>query len=87
MNNKKLGTISILIKDRQSNADGVQKILTEAGHTILARLGVNVEPACIEHCTGLICVAAQGTDKEISDLCEKLNALNGIAAKASILTE
>lgn len=83
---KQLGTITILVEDRQSHAADVQQILTDNGHLISARLGVNVQPMCIEHCTGLIVVAIAATSKQIKDLTNKLNKLYGIVAKSSIVT-
>jgi len=86
-NKKHLATISILIEDRQTNAGKMQQLLTDHGHLIMARLGVNVQPACVAHCTGLISVAVKGTAKEINDLTKKLNRLYGIVAKNNIMTE
>ena len=88
VNSKKhLGVISILVKDRQSHAPDVQRILTENGHCILARLGVNVQRSCVEHCTGLITITVEGTAKEIKDLNDKIDGLYGIVAKYNIITD
>ena len=84
---KHLATITILVKDRQTHAKDVQQILTDSGHLVIARLGVNVQRACIEHCTGLITVAIEGTADEIGDLTKKLNDLYGIVAKACVMTD
>jgi len=84
---KHLATITILVKDRQTHAADMQRILTEQGHLIMARLGVNVAPMCIEHCTGLVTVAVKGTATEISELTKRLNDLYGIVAKACVMTE
>ena len=81
---KHLGTITILIKNRQTHAKDVQNILTDNGHMVMARLGVNVQKSCVENCTGLIAVAVEGTVKEINDLAKKLDDLYGIVAKPSI---
>lgn len=86
-NKKQLASITILIKDRQSHAKDVQQILTDSGHLIIARLGVNVQRACVENCTGLITIAVEATKKEISEITKKLNKLYGIAAKSSVMTE
>lgn len=86
-NKKQLGTITILVEDRQSHAADVQQLLTDHGHLISARLGVNVQPMCIEHCTGLIVVAISASTKQINDLTKQLNKLYGIVAKASIVTK
>lgn len=84
---KHLGTISILVKDRQSHAQDVQKILTESGHLIMARLGVNAQRSCVEHCHGLITVAVEGTADEIRHLAEKFDDFYGIVAKYHLMTE
>jgi len=69
------------------HAKDVQQILTENGHLVLARLGVNPQRACIEHCTGLITIAVEGTAQDINGLTKKLDGLYGIVAKAIIMTE
>ncbi len=84
---QQLGTITILVEDRQTHAKDMNQMLTEAGHIILARLGVNIQHTCVEHCTGLIVVAVNASSKEINDLAKKLNKLYGIVAKASIVTK
>lgn len=84
---KQLATITILVKDRQSHSKDVQQILSDYGHIIIARLGVNIQRACVDNCTGLIVVAVEATKKEINDLTKKLNKLYGIAAKSNIMTE
>ncbi len=84
---KHLAAITILVKDRQMHAKDVQRILTDKGHIILARLGVNVQRSCIEHCTGMITIAVEGTAKQINDLTKMLDELYGIVAKANIMTE
>ncbi|MEA2097479.1 MAG: hypothetical protein U9P70_00125 [Patescibacteria group bacterium] len=88
MNNKKhLATITILVKDRQTSSENVNKMLTENSHLIMSRMGVNVQRSCVENCTGIIAVAVEGTAKEINDLTKKLDKLYGIVAKASVMTE
>ena len=86
-NKKHLATITILVKDRQTHAKNVNKILTENGYLIMARLGVNVQHSCVKNCTGMITVVAEGTAKQINDLTKKLDKLYGIVAKANIMTE
>jgi metal-responsive CopG/Arc/MetJ family transcriptional regulator len=84
---KHLGTISILVKNRQAHAKEVQDILTENGHLIMARLGVNVQRSCVENCTGFITVAVEGTSAEIKGLADKIDSLYGIVSKYNILTD
>ncbi|MBU4256919.1 hypothetical protein KJ586_00250 [Patescibacteria group bacterium] len=87
LNKKQLAAITILVKDRQKHSNEVQRILTDSGHLIMARLGVNLQRACVENCAGLIVIAVEGTKKEINDLTKKLNKLYGIVAKANIMTD
>ena len=87
MDKKHLATISILVKDRQANSPELNQVLTDNGHLILARLGVNVQRHCIEHCTALITIVVEATAAEISQLTEKLDGLYGIVAKKNVLTE
>ena len=84
---KHLATITILVKDRQTHAKDVQQLLTDYGHLIMARLGVNLQRSCVKHCTGMITVAVEGTAQEINELVKKLDKLYGITAKASMMTE
>lgn len=84
---KHLGTITILVKDRQAHSTDVQSMLTGHGHLIMARLGVNVQRACVENCTGLITVVVEGTSAQIRKLEKELDGLYGIVAKACIITK
>jgi metal-responsive CopG/Arc/MetJ family transcriptional regulator len=76
-----LATITILVKDRQTQAPEVNRILTENGHLILARLGVNVQRYCVEHCTALITIVMEAEAREINRVTKELNDLYGIVAK------
>lgn len=87
MSKKQLGTITILIKDRQANVARVNKLLTDNGHLIMSRMGVNVARSCVAHCTGMITLALEATASDINSLTKKLNNLYGITAKASIMTK
>jgi putative iron-only hydrogenase system regulator len=82
-----LGTITIMLGDRTTHAQDVNKILSEAGHLIIARLGINVERTHVEHCSALITVVVEGSKKDITDLTKKLDKLYGVVAKSSIVTE
>ena len=83
---KHLATISILLKDRKDRAPLVNEILTNHGHLIISRLGVNVQRYCMEHCTAIITIVVEATAKEISTLTEEIDKLYGIVAKNNTLT-
>lgn len=82
-----LATISILATDRQAVSPELNKILTEAGHLIMSRLGVNVQRNCFEHCLGLIILAVEGEGPKIAELEQKLKALAHLNVKLSIMKE
>lgn len=86
MSKRHLATLSILLKDRQSQASDLQQILTDGGHLIMARLGVNVQPKCIEHCNGVIVLALDGNLKDIKAFTKKIDEIYGVVAKLSVLT-
>lgn len=82
-----LATISILASDRQAVSNDLNKILTDAGHLIMSRLGVNVQRNCFEHCLGLIILAVEGDGPKIAELEQKLKALPHLSVKLSIMKE
>ncbi len=80
-----LAAITILVKDRQTNAPEVNRILTENGHLIMARLGVNVQRQCFENCTAMVTVAVEASAKDIRRIAKELNDLYGIVAKECLM--
>ncbi len=74
-----------MVTDRQSNAGAMQDILTANGGLILARLGVNPQRSCLEHCSGVIVIIVEGEKKDIEDLAGVLDNLYGITAKSVII--
>jgi putative iron-only hydrogenase system regulator len=84
---KYLATISILIKDRHSNAMTLNQLLGEKSKYIITRMGYNVEPKCISNCLGIINLIVEGTNDEIEELNQQINALEGIKGEKIILTE
>lgn len=87
MSKTHLATISILVKDRQSHSADVNKLLTENGHLILCRMGINVQRHCIEHCTAIINIIVEADLYKIHELTHQLNDLYGVVAKENVLTE
>ncbi len=87
MAKRHLATLSILLKDRQSQAIDLQQILSDNSHLIMSRLGVNLQPKCIEHCNGVIVLALDGGLREIKALAKKIDEVYGVVAKLSVLTK
>lgn len=82
-----LATISILASDRQAVSSELNKVLTDAGHLIMSRLGVNVQRNCTEHCLGLIILAVEGDGPKIADLEQKLKAIPHLTIKLAVMKE
>ena len=80
-----LATITILVKDREKNSPEVNRILTENGHLILARLGVNVQRHCIEHCTAMITISIEASSRDVRRITQELNGIYGIVAKECVV--
>ena len=84
--NKQLGTISLLTSDRQASSQAMNKIISDYGHHIMARLGVHIDRHCADHCTGLITLAVEATEEDIKTLVAELNEIPEIKAQYLILT-
>ncbi|HNX11323.1 MAG TPA: hypothetical protein PKI61_04240 [bacterium] len=85
--NQVLGSITILVSDRQANVAGLNELLTESGHLINARMGVNVEKRCVSQCPGLIVLAVEAEKDRIDELVEKIRALKGIKVESVVFGE
>ena len=82
-----LATITILVKDREANVARLNKLLTDNGNLIRARLGVNIDPYCMKECPGLITIVVKALSiKEMRDFAKKINLLRGILAKISVMS-
>lgn len=84
---KQLATITILVKNRQANAEKLNKLLSLNGHIIINRLGVNVEPLCVSNCIGLITLVIKATTEEIKKFELQLKKLKGLVIRTSIMTK
>ena len=77
---KRIGTITIIITNRTSQAENVNAILSEFGDVIIGRMGIPY-PAKHLHIIALIVHAS--TD-EIGALTGKLGAFKGIQVKSAL---
>jgi len=82
---KYLATLSILVTDRQANVAKVNSLLTQNGHLIMSRLGVNPSTACLTHCLGIIILVLSGEKTAIQKLATDLGQLRGIKTKLSVM--
>jgi metal-responsive CopG/Arc/MetJ family transcriptional regulator len=84
--NTKVGSITILIKNRQAHSNEINRLLTENASLIIARLGVNLQRKCIEKCSAMIVIAVEGEIEKIEELEKKLKQI-GVAVRLNIMTD
>lgn len=82
-----LGTITIFTSDRQTVSAELNRLLTDSGHLIMSRLGVNVQKACVSHCPGLIILAVEGEEEKVLALEESLRDLPELDVKIAVMSE
>lgn len=75
--------IAMTLKGRSDNAVKVQSVLTGNGCRIKARIGLHDGTGDGDSCSneGLIILQVCGTEREIGELLEGLNAVDGVNAK------
>lgn len=84
---EKLASISILTTNRQKVSNQINSLLTENGHLIMSRMGVNVQKSCTEHCPGMILLAIKGKEDEIKELFSRLSEILETSVKISFFEE
>lgn len=84
---EKLASITILTTNRQQNSSEINRLLTENGHLIISRMGVNVQKACTENCPGMILLALKGEESKILNMLESLNRMDETKAEIHLFQE
>jgi putative iron-only hydrogenase system regulator len=77
---RRLGFVGIIIEDRVKNAPLVNKVLTEYGERIVARVGL---PYKERHCS-VITLTVDMTTDELGALTGKLGAIEGVTVKSAL---
>lgn len=77
---KRIGTITIIITNRASQSEKVNKILSEFGNIIIARLGVPYAPRNLN----IIALIVHASTDEIGALTGKLGTLTGVQVKSAL---
>lgn len=78
--NKRLGFIGIIIEDRKKSAPLVNKVLSEYGDDIQARVGLpHKERQC-----HVITLTVDMTTDQIGSLTGKLGAIEGVTVKSAL---
>ncbi len=80
---KRLGFVGIIIEDREKEAQTVNKILSDFGHIIVARLGFPYEK---KRCC-VITIVVDATTDEFGALSGKLGSVEGVSVKSALTKE
>jgi putative iron-only hydrogenase system regulator len=79
---KRIGTITIIVTNRTSQSENVNRILSEFGEVIIGRMGIPYSPKSLH----IIALIVHASTDEIGALTGKLGTLKGIQVK-SVLTK
>ena len=77
---KRLGFVGIIVEDRKSTAPEVNRVLSDFGDIIVARVGL---PYKEKDCS-VITLIVDATTDEIGALSGKLGRIKGIAVKSAL---
>ena len=77
---KRLGFIGIVLSDRKRAAEAVNKILSEFGETIIARMGVPYPARQLN----VITLVVDATTDQFGSFTGKLGALAGVTVKSAL---
>ncbi|NTV30051.1 MAG: CopG family transcriptional regulator [Candidatus Omnitrophica bacterium] len=77
---KRLGFVGIIVEDRKKVAPLINKVLSDYGDEILARVGV---PYKERHCC-VITLTVDMTTDELGALTGKLGAIDGVTVKSAL---
>lgn len=77
---KRIGTVTIIITDRASQAQKVNQILCDFGEMIIGRMGLPYAPDGLH----IIALIVHATTNEIGALTGRLGGLPGVSVKASL---
>jgi len=77
---KRIGTITIIITNRASQSENVNKILSEFGDAIIGRMGIPYTPEALH----IIALIVHASTDEIGALTGKLGKLAGVEVKSAL---
>lgn len=77
---RRIGTVSVIVTSRASQAPMVNAILSEYGEMIVGRMGMPYPPKGIH----VISLIVDGTTDQIGAMTGKLGALKGVQVKSAL---
>ncbi|MDD5217261.1 MAG: iron-only hydrogenase system regulator [Candidatus Omnitrophica bacterium] len=76
---KRVGFVGVLVENRKKVSDKINKLLSDYGDIIVARVGI---PYRERHCS-VITLVVDATSDEIGSLTGKLGAVEGVSVKSA----
>jgi putative iron-only hydrogenase system regulator len=77
---RRIGTVTIIVTNRTSQAQKVNQILCDYGEMIIGRMGLPYAPGSLH----IIALIVHATNDEIGALTGNLGALPGVSVKSSL---
>ncbi len=77
---KRIGFVGILVEHREQNSAAVNRVLSEAGDLILARVGLPHRGRGV----AVITLVVEATTDEMGQLTGRLGALAGVSVKSAL---
>ena len=77
---KRLGFVGIILEDRKKQADAVNKILSEYGENIVARVGL---PYKEKNCS-VITLTVDITTDDLGTMTGRLGSISGVSVKSAL---
>lgn len=84
---EQLASISILTTNRQKVSRELNDFLTQNGHLIISRMGVNIQKSCTENCPGLIVLVLKDKKEKIDQFIKDLNKIEDIEIQSCFFNE
>ena len=78
--NKRIGFVGIIVENRLQSSPEVNRVLSEAGEMILARVGLPYR----ERGVSVITLVIEATTDELGALTGRLGALDGVSVKSAL---
>ena len=78
--NKRIGTVTIIVTDRTSQAQKINQILCDYGEMIIGRMGLPYAPGNLH----IIALIVHASTDDIGALTGKLGTLKGIQVKSAL---
>lgn len=81
---EQLASITILTLNRQQVSRELNDYLTNNGHLVMSRLGVNIQKNCLESCSGMIILVIKSKKEDIDNFIVGLEKIKDLKVKTCV---